>query len=90
MQYALFFLWGYWMHLEWDDFQRIVMYVRYEEINRMDAILFTLRYASIRHLWSCTLSTLRFSVLLSKFFLMKTVLMNQDIGGPQWKKTHCV
>ena len=28
MQYALFFLWGYWMHLEWDDFQRIAMYVR--------------------------------------------------------------
>ena len=25
MQYALFFLW---MHLEWDDFQRIAMYVR--------------------------------------------------------------
>ena len=28
MQYALFLLWGYWMHLEWDDFQRIAMYVR--------------------------------------------------------------
>ena len=49
MQYALFFLWGYWMHLEWDDFQRIAMYVRYEEINWMDAILFTLRYASTGH-----------------------------------------
>lgn len=49
MQYSLFFLSGYWVHLKWDDFQGIAMYVRYEEFKWMDAILFILRYVSTGH-----------------------------------------